>query len=160
MMHRRARPRQGVPRRRAGVVLVELALVVPIFVALVVGCLEMGALFGDMMLLGNGSREGVRAAAVGATTSEIATTVRRFAAALHADDLQIVSSYRTGAPGTGSWVTLEDRDGQNVAPANSEVRVALSYEHHMLTGSLFARLTHTSGASTVELSASRTMRRE
>ena len=59
----------------------------------------------------------------------------------------------------GGWVTLGD-SGENDAQRGDQVRITLTYDHPLLTGTLFSSLADDPGGSTVAISATRIMRRE
>jgi Flp pilus assembly protein TadG len=53
-------PNNGILRRHSGQALVELALVLPVFVLIVMGVLDLGRVFYTYEALANGAREAVR----------------------------------------------------------------------------------------------------
>ncbi|WP_090445603.1 TadE/TadG family type IV pilus assembly protein [Natronincola peptidivorans] len=59
-----------------GQALVELALVLPILLLLVFGMIEFGRVFGTQLVILHGAREGARAAAVGASDTEVVAIVQ------------------------------------------------------------------------------------
>jgi hypothetical protein len=140
---------------------VELAIVLPILALLLFGCLEIGALFGDLLVLVNAAREGVRAGIVGAPTAQIDTVIQTKAASLNLQSLQVQKDcrYRTGG-GWSGWQTLGDAGAANDAMRGDQVRIRLTYDHPLVTGRLFSILADEPGGSTVEISAARIMRRE
>jgi hypothetical protein len=75
LRHRSASPR---PRRRCGAVLVETALVTPVFGLFLVGIMEFGHAYLVVGSLNAAARAGARIGAVdGATTADIQTEVER-----------------------------------------------------------------------------------
>lgn len=71
--------RRGRPARERGQSLVEFALVLPIFLALVIGIVEFGAAWRNYQVLTNASREGARRAVVpNATDSEVRTKILEY----------------------------------------------------------------------------------
>jgi len=141
--------------------MVELAIVLPILVTLLFGCLEMGALFGDLLVLVNAAREGVRSGIVGSPTAQIYTVIQTKAASLRLANLQIQKSYRMrSGTGWGTWSTLGDAGAENDAQRGDQIRITLTYDHPLLTGTLFSSLADDPGGSTVAISATRIMRRE
>ncbi len=71
--------RQNPPRR--GAVIVEMALVLPIFLALVLGIIEFGRGLMVGQLVTNAAREGARKAILdGSTNSDITSTIQSFLA--------------------------------------------------------------------------------
>lgn len=70
------RARRHAGRRDDGQSLVELALVLPILLALLVGILEMGRAWNVYQVITNAAREGGRAAVIQTNTeSEVRTTI-------------------------------------------------------------------------------------
>jgi Flp pilus assembly protein TadG len=67
--------RRKIIRNRRGQALVELALVVPVLLALVFGIVEFGRLFSAYMTIQHAAREGARLGVLGATDAEIASRV-------------------------------------------------------------------------------------
>ena len=55
---------------------------------------------------------------------------------------------------------MGDLNGANDAPAGAQVRVSLTYVHHLTLPSLFFFLADEPGGSTITLSAAKTSRRE
>ncbi len=133
----------------------------PILVLLLFGCLEMGALFGDLLVLVNAAREGVRAGIVGAPTTQIDTVIQTKAGSLNLENLQVQKDcrFRTGTSWS-AWQTLGDVGTENDAMRGDQVRIRLTYNHPLVTGRLFSILADEPGGSTVEISAARIMRRE
>lgn len=146
----------------AGAASVQLALVLPLLAALLLGIIEMGHLFGDVMLLRGACGEGVRVAANGATPTEITEEISGYYDHLAEDRLQIGMDYRiwTGTS-WGAWQSLcAGDDDANSAPTGAMLRVTLTYQHRLLMGSLFARLADDPGGSDLTLTAHRYRRRE
>lgn len=66
-------------RRRRGAAIVELALVLPVFFAVIFGIIEFGRAMMVSQMVTNSAREGVRLAIVdGTSNSEVETTIREF----------------------------------------------------------------------------------
>jgi Flp pilus assembly protein TadG len=61
--------------KRRGSILVEFALVLPIFLVLVLGIIETASLFQQFQVVQYAAREGARLAAVGETASTVTSTV-------------------------------------------------------------------------------------
>ena len=152
-------PRCG--SRRSATLTVELAIILPLFVMLVFGCLEFGALFGDYAMLSAGVREGARVAGTGGTVAEIEVAAVDGAPTLPPQDLEVSAEYRvrTGAQWT-DWLALSDANGQNNAPPGSQMRVTMTHQHHLFMGALFSRLADEPGGTTIQLTISRVSRRE
>lgn len=62
-------------KKKQGQALVEMALILPILLMLMFGCIEFGRIFGAYLLVNNLARDGVRYGVVGHTDSEIADVV-------------------------------------------------------------------------------------
>jgi Flp pilus assembly protein TadG len=137
---------------------VELSLLLPIFLVLVFGLLELSTAFGDWLLLANASREGSRSAAVGRTTTLIRTATQQGARPLSAASVQVAMAYRTSP--TGAWTTLGDTAGHNNAPVGSQVRITVTYLHRMMTGSMLSRLSGGPTRSSMPLTTMAVVRRE
>lgn len=84
----------------AGVVIVETAIILPLFVLVLVGILEFGIVFHDYLILQNASREGARFAAVGNPSSAIEQRVRDFTFQLDGPDLEIDITNAQGSRGS------------------------------------------------------------
>ena len=56
----------------------EVALVTPLFLALLMGVVDIGWLYNHQLQLTNASREGARMGAMGQTATQIRTTVKTF----------------------------------------------------------------------------------
>ncbi|OGS70228.1 MAG: hypothetical protein A2Y96_00535 [Firmicutes bacterium RBG_13_65_8] len=67
--------RRKIMRNRRGQALVELALVIPVLLALVLGIVEFGRLFSAYMTIQHAAREGARLGVLGATDAEILSRV-------------------------------------------------------------------------------------
>jgi Flp pilus assembly protein TadG len=99
------------PRRRTddGASAVEIALVIPILLALVFGIISFGALFAQQLALNNGVRQGARLAVVEGSTANqscasVVTAVRDSsgpAIAMNTDDID-VNVARTAATPCGT----------------------------------------------------------
>lgn len=62
-------------KRKQGQALVEMALILPILLMLIFGCIEFGRIFGAYLLVNNLARDGVRYGVVGYNDSEIRNVV-------------------------------------------------------------------------------------
>ncbi len=150
------------PRTRA-MATVELAVVLPLLLMLLFGIIEFGLLFKDSLVLQQASREGARAAAVGATPTQAQNTVVSSAPTIDSAAMTVTCDYRTwnGSAWT-SWMQLGTAaDGStNNAPPGSQVRVSVSYAHPLITGGLFSWMATDSENNTVNLQAVAVSRRE
>ena len=161
-MRRTSYPYVRRPRTRA-MATVELALVLPVLLLLLFGILEFGLLFKDALLLQQACREAARAAAVGATPSQIEDTVTAAAPTLNSDNMEVTSEYRTWeGSGWSKWMDLGTAsDGSsNDAPAGSQIRVSVTYLHPLITGGLFSWMATEPNENAVELSSRAVCRRE
>ncbi len=144
--------------RNRGSYAVEMALVMPVLLILVFGIIEVGLLFNSVVLLKSGAREGCRSAAIGASTAEIAEKAQSACTSLSSSPT--ITSWYRGA-GETEWSLLTDTtQGEqtvNAAPAGSEVRVTLQYDHTLVASNLFPTLGE-SGVLTLQSSI--VMRRE
>ncbi len=153
-------------RRRTtlGTVTVEMAIVAPILAVLLFGIIEFGLIFRELLGLKQGAREGVRAAAVAASTTDICNRIEDSLSGLSTEELQIQLEYRTYSSEWSSWYTLGDMSSggyvQNDAPTGSQIRVLVTYPHQLATGGLFSHLADEPGGQTITLTAQMTMRRE
>ena len=83
-----------------GAVLVEFAIVLPIFILILIGTVEFGIVLHDYSLLQSASREGARAAAVGFTQAAIEQRVRDFALDINNENLTIEINNAQGVRGS------------------------------------------------------------
>ena len=100
--------RRCAPTRR-GVAAVEFAIVVPIFVLLVFGLIELGRSFMVQQILTNASREGARRAIIeGSTTTEVKNLVGDYlgATSVSSGYTVTVSPNITPALGLGDPITV------------------------------------------------------
>ena len=87
-------------KNNKGAVLVEFAMVLPIFILILIGTIEFGIVLHDYSLLQSASREGARAGAVGFTQAAIEQRVRDFALELNNTGLTIEINNAQGVRGT------------------------------------------------------------
>lgn len=92
-------------RNNRGQSIVELAMILPIIIILLFGIFEFGRVFNAHMVIANASRQGARVGSVGATVTEVESTVRTNASSLTLSDLTIVVS-TTGSGGRGETITV------------------------------------------------------
>ena len=88
-----------------GVVIVEAAVILPVFILILIGILEFGLVFHNYLTLQNASREGARFAAVGNPVASVEQRVRDFAFQLNDENLQVNVVNAQGVRGS----TLEVR---------------------------------------------------
>jgi Flp pilus assembly protein TadG len=148
-------------RRQRAAVVVELAIVLPVLTTLLFACLEVGAIVADTLAVAHCSREGVRAAAVGTATGDITTMIQGCTGSLVAASVTPTYSYRALNSGTwGAWTTLTNLNGKNIAASGDQVRVHVSYPHHLVCGALFSCLADDPSTGVINLNVTRVMRRE
>lgn len=150
-----------------GSISVEMALVTPLLLVLLFGIIEFGLIFKDVAVLKQAAREGVRDAALGETTTEITARVESNAATLNIENLDIEMKYRVYAGSWPMWDSAPTLDNigsgegaQNNAPQGAQIRVQITYPHHLISGSLFSELADDPEGETMTLTACSTMRRE
>lgn len=68
-------PKKFTETRRPGQALVEFALIIPLFMVLLCGVIDMGYIFHEYLQLQGATREGGRVACVGASANEVSTRV-------------------------------------------------------------------------------------
>jgi Flp pilus assembly protein TadG len=134
-------------RSTKGAALVEFAIVVMLLLMLVFGMIEYGILISDRLLLQQAAREGVRAAAIGLTTSTVVSTVESSAPGLTITSSNITLQKQVG--GAGAWVSLGDSGTANDAVFGDYVSVTVSISHSWITG-LFGTSPTTITATMVE----------
>lgn len=119
--------------RRRGSTIVEFALVVPVFLALIIGIMEFGWLVKVNHTIANATREGARFAALGKTAAETRTRVRGACAPTPVTDANIVlTCYNTT---TNTWTAWPaEVAGKNGVPVDSQVKVEVTVPHQSLTG--------------------------
>jgi Flp pilus assembly protein TadG len=101
---KRARRRRAF---RAGAAAVEFAIVVPIFVLLVIGFIELGRALMVQQVLTNASRVGARSAAmVNSTEAEVADAVTDYAAGAAVPATQVEISPNPATANTGQEITV------------------------------------------------------
>lgn len=157
-------------RRQRGVVAVEAALVTPIIIVLLLGIIEYGLVFKDMLAVSSSVRAGARMASaeprIGTFATDAVSQVAREGSALDMDDVRELWVYKAADDGTpvgGSFAAgcttcvKFTWDGSQFVPqttgwtaiqqnacqgdANRDrVGVYLKVEHHSISGLLFDKL--------------------
>lgn len=92
-------------KHQKGAVVVETAIILPLFIIILIGVLEFGIVFHNYLILQNASREGARYGSVGHTAVEIEQRVREFAFHLDTPSLNVTVVNAEGSRGS----TLEVR---------------------------------------------------
>lgn len=161
MQRLRIGKRQTRTAARAGAILVEYAILVPVVFVLIFGIIEMGYLFSDLLIVSHACTEGARVAGIGETTTGVDAVIADHTVMLYGENLDVSCSYRSwiGA-GWSSWQTLTDGVSQNSASTGDEVRISVVYTHPLIAGGFFPGLADEPGGNSIELDASRITRRE
>ena len=108
----RIRKAGSLRQPRAGAVVVEMALVLPLFLLIIVGIIEFGRAFMVQQMVTNASREGARHASLPNTTeNEVGTLVRDYLATgrIRRDAVQVTvtpTNLQNAATGTQVSVTV------------------------------------------------------
>ena len=106
-LRRGPRPAGGSRRGCRGQSMVEFALILPVIVVMIFGCLQVGLAFFNYEQVASAANAGARAAAVnrgGDPTGAAQAAAKKFAATLGLADSQIAVSYAsTGSPPGASW---------------------------------------------------------
>lgn len=79
----------GLYRGERGQAIVEMALILPLFLLLILGIVEMGRIGYAYITVNNAARAGARVASVGGTDQEITTAVQNAAPSLDTTDIHI-----------------------------------------------------------------------
>ncbi len=136
----RQRSRHSISRirstRKQGAAIIEFALVVPILLAMLLGIMEFAWMARNHLTLANASREGVRAAAVGKTTTEIRNRVYSMGSTLPQINSRLtINLHKDDNPSDGYTYNtlLGDSGSKNNAAIGGMIRVQLIYRHQSLT---------------------------
>jgi len=143
-------------RQRGGTATVELAMVLPVFVMLLFGTLEIGLMARSSLALGQIGREAARAMSVGATPSRVQGLIGEISTGISEQRLSTSLQSRSWDEATGawgSWTTLASDGVSNTAASGDQLRVMLTYEHLLATGGLLADVFDASDENTVALDA-------
>lgn len=124
---------RSLHRTRRGVALVEFAAAAGLLMLILLGVIEFGLLFKDLLILHETARVGARSAALGDTTTDIVTRVRNSALTLDSSSLTVTLTYSTDDGATFSH-TLADSGSHNNAPVGSLIKVVVEYPHPYITG--------------------------
>jgi len=119
-----------------GVVLVEMAVILPFIVLLLVGMLEFGVLFHNYLKVQNATREGARYAALGVAEPAIEQRIHDFSTNLDPGKMTVNVSNAQGARGEPVVVQvrydltlitplMEALAGQNPFPLNTRITMRL-----------------------------------
>lgn len=119
--------------------IVEFAITLSLLLLILFGIIEFGLLMRSYITILHAAREGARAAALGATTSNIVNRVQNSAPGLSVSMVDL--SYSTAStPNWGSATTLGNSGSENNAPVGSLVRVHVTYNYKFLTRYLLGGL--------------------
>lgn len=132
------------PRRRRrvlrGAALVEFAVVLNLLMLLLLGVAEFGALYKDLMVLNQATREGARVAVVGATNDGVAARVRAMAPSL--DPARLTTEVRFSNDDGATFTQVPGViEGRNDVPTMALIRVHSQYRHRTLAGNVLPRWT-------------------
>jgi hypothetical protein len=94
-------------RRDRGAVVVETAIILPVFVVLLVGILEFGLIFHNYLVLQSASREGARYGAIGHPQADVERRVRDFA--FHLDDQGLIVEVLNAGGVRGTTLVVRTR---------------------------------------------------
>lgn len=128
-------------RGEGGVQIVELAITLSVLLLILFGIIEFGLLMRTYITVLHAAREGARAAALGATTSNIINRVQNSAPGLSLSMVEL--KYSTDAtPDWGAAPRLGNNGAgtENNAPVGSLVRVHVTYNYRFLTRYLLGGL--------------------
>jgi len=112
---------------------VEFAAAVTLLLLLLLGILEFGLLFKDLLILHEAARVGARSAGLGNTTDTITSRTQNSAISLNAAAVSVDLRYSTDG-GASFPEVLSDSGGENDAPVGSLIRLTASYPHRYVTG--------------------------
>lgn len=84
-------------RSERGAVLVETAIVLPIFILILVGTMEFGIILHNYLILQNASREGARFGAIGNSQNAIIQRVKDYAFHLKGNSVNVTVTYPEGS---------------------------------------------------------------
>jgi Flp pilus assembly protein TadG len=99
--------RTGRRRKRRGAAVVEFAIVVPIFILLIIGFIELGRALMVQQVLTNASRVGARTATMlNSTQSEVVNAVSEYADSVSVQSTQVVVTPDPAAAQTGDEVSV------------------------------------------------------
>lgn len=105
----------SLKKGQKGQATVEFALLLPIFLLLLLGIIEMGLIFKDYIAVSHGAKEGARRAALGNTDAEICQVVLDSLTISQPELVQVVIDPTEGSRERGSQAT-----------------VTVTYPHHLI----------------------------
>ena len=154
-------PQAQAADRRTGTVTVEFALIAPVLLLVLMGIIEFGLLFQDLMLLKNAAREGARLGAIGGSTTAITSRVENATQDLVTEDLTITQQFAVEESGELTWQSLGDLPGDvNNAPTGALLKIEVTYPHSLMATGLLPQLEDEPDSGTISLTTAATYRRE
>lgn len=97
----------GPRARRSGQALVETALTVPVFFALVLAVFGFGQIYGTELTLVNASREGARIGALGHPVPDILATVQQYLSTAGLSASQVTVDVTGAQQASGQPITVQ-----------------------------------------------------
>ena len=147
--------------RKQGAYTVELALVIPVLLAFIMGVLEAGNTIHHSVITAHATQEAVRQLAIGATLEGARTVLLDQMGDPCCSTVSIEAEYRRRqGSGLTDWAPLPEDESGNTAPIGSQIRVTVTRRHALLFGTLFSRLAGNTGQAGIDLVVSRTTHRE
>ena len=129
-MAKRMRLATNTTGSERGAAAVEMALLLPVLIALVFGIFEFGRAYNAQLELTSAVREGARSLAVGASALDVVDTVTAAAPALDAAELAAPGAVTVSAspclPGSQATVTVNYPFTYTIAPFFGEATITLS----------------------------------
>ncbi|HEX3000078.1 MAG TPA: TadE/TadG family type IV pilus assembly protein [Armatimonadota bacterium] len=119
-------------KQNQGATMVEFAISLGVLLLMLLAVAEFGAIYKDLMVLNQAAREGVRMAAVGATSDTVTGEVRSAASTLNAAQITVTTAY-SGDDGTTFALTPGVVNSRNNIPSEALIRVHAEYPHRLLT---------------------------
>ncbi|HEX8834732.1 MAG TPA: TadE family protein [Abditibacteriaceae bacterium] len=116
------------PSRKRGQAIVEMALVLPVLIALIIGIMEFGWMVKNSMQINNAAREGARMASIGNNTLVVATNIR---ARTQGIPVTVTQEYSMD---NVTFKPLTNAGDANAAPPGALVRVTVNAQSRPLTG--------------------------
>lgn len=93
-------------RKNSGQTLVELAIILPVLVALIFGMTDFGRVLNGYMIATEASREGARVAVLGGDNAAVESTVRTSASTLEQAQLTVATTPATRTRGDSVTVAV------------------------------------------------------
>jgi Flp pilus assembly protein TadG len=123
----------GARKRERGQALVELALVLPLFLLLLLGIVQMGSVYRDYIALTDATRVGGRQASVArslqpASSREPAIVARTQKAAVNLDSTKMTISVELSDPVSGAILTPNTSDSSWVQSGEVTVRATYPFK--------------------------------